>query len=97
MTEKDKRKLRGIVLKNLEFIYPDGMTLGFLRALLVRWYEPHFLDLLQLRKTLSYLIDNQYVELGSSEWTENTLIKITPKGLLLLKGELKDLEVSVDG
>ena len=97
MRPADKRKLRGIALKNLEFVYPDGLTLGFLRALLVRWFEPHFLDLLQLRKVLSYLIDSQYVELESSEWTEKTVIKITPKGLALIKGEIKDLEVSIDG
>ena len=97
MREADKRKLRGIALKNLEFVYPESLTLGFLRALLVRWFEPHFLDLLQLRKTLSYLIDNQYIELLSSEWTEDTLIRITPKGLALLKGEITDLEVSING
>ncbi len=97
MTEKDKRKIRGIVLKNLEFVYPDGLTLGFVRALLVRWYEPHFIDLLQLQKILSYLIDNQYVELQNSEWREETVLKITPKGLALLKGQIKDLEVSTDG
>ena len=97
MREADKRKLRGVTLRNLELVYPDPLTIGFLRALLVRWFEPHFLDLIQLRKVLSYLIDNQYVELLSSEWTENTKIRITTKGLALLKGEIKDLEVSVDG
>jgi len=97
MSERDKRKLRGIVLKNLEFIYPDGLEIGFLRALLVRWFEPHFLDLIQLRKVLSYLIDNQYVELEVSEWTEKTKLRITPKGLALLSGQITDLEVSLDG
>ncbi len=97
MSGKDKRKLRGLTLKHLEIVYPDGMTIGFLRALLLKWFEPHYIDLLQLRKALSYLIDNQYVELSSGEWTENSVLKITPKGLLLLRGEIKDLEVSVDG
>ncbi len=97
MSGRDKRRLRGLVLRHLEFIYPDGMTIGFLRALLLKWYEPHYIDLLQLRKALSHLIDNQYVELSNSEFTEDSLLKITPKGLLLLRGEIKDLEVSVDG
>jgi len=97
MSGRDKRRLRGLTLRHLEFVYPDGMTIGFLRALLLKWYEPHYIDLLQLRKVLSYLIDNQYVELSGSEWTENSVLKITPKGLLLLKGEIRDLEVSVDG
>jgi hypothetical protein len=97
MGEKDKRKLRGLVLRHLEYVYPDGLTLGFLRALLLKWYEPHFIDLVRLRKILSYLIDNQYVELQTAEWTENTLIRITTKGLALLKGQITDLEVSTDG
>ena len=97
MLEKDKRILRGLTLKHLEYVYPEGLTLGFLRALLLKWYEPHFLDLTQLRKTLSYLIDNQYIELQNSEWKESSVLRITPKGLALLKGQIKDLEVSTDG
>lgn len=97
MSDRDKRKIRGLTLKHLEFVYPDGMTIGFLRALLLKWFDPHYIDLTQLRKSLSYLIDNNYVELLSGEWTEDSVIRITPRGLLLLRGEIRDLEVSIDG
>ncbi len=93
MNERDKRRLRGLVLKHLEYVYPEGLTIGFLRALLLKWYEPHFIDLTELRKALSYLLDNQYLELTGG-WQEDGVLKLTPKGAALVKGQVSDLEVT---
>ncbi len=84
------RLLRGYILKFLYEIYPRDIELiGIVDVFYKDW------RVASLKKALEYLTDKEYVEKKEIEapgrkFTRVTIYKLTPKGVDIVEGNLKD-------
>jgi len=94
-----EKQVRGLILKFLEQLYPDGATPAFLEGLLADWQV--FICRREVLEHLKFLINRGYVEAkgiklpAPADKVEKFVI--TPKGKALLSGEMMDAGVSFEG
>ena len=92
-------QVKGLILKLLNKMYPDGLTLKFVEALLYDWGIFCTEEEL-LKKHVSYLINKGYIEAHDVELpapiNKVKKIRITPKGKALLSGEFIDSNVDLE-
>ncbi len=94
-----KHQVNGKILSFLDRMYPDGLTIKFIEALLYDWGV--FIPESQLVKEhISYLISKGYIE-GKDVQLPAPLhkvkkVKITEKGKALLNGEMIDPKVKIE-
>jgi len=89
----------GLILKFLDKMYPDGLTVKFIEALLYDW-GIFMTEEQLLKKNISYLISKGYIEGHDVEIPapihKVKKVKITPKGKALLEGEFIDQNVRLE-
>ncbi len=99
MSGKLHAQTNGLILKFLSKMYPDGLTVKFIEALLYDW-GIFTSDEELLKKNISYLISKGYVEGHDVELPapihKVKKVKITPKGKALLEGEFIDKNVDFE-
>ena len=92
-------QVKCLILKFLEKIYPDSLTVKFIEALLYDWGI--FCTEEELLKShLNYLISKGYVEAYDLELpapvSKLRKVRLTPKGKALLAGEFIDSNISLE-
>jgi len=94
-----EKQIRGLILKFLEQLYPDGATAAFIEGLLADWQV--FICRREVLENLRFLIDRGYVEVKGiklpSPFEKVEKFVITPKGKALLSGEMIDSGISLEG
>jgi len=96
---KLEAQVRGLILQFLEKMYPDGLTIKFIEALLYDWgiFCP---EEELLKKHVNYLISKGYVEAHDVELpaplSKVKKIRLTTKGKALLSREFIDSNVSLE-
>ena len=86
-------QIKGLILRFLSSVYPHGLTLDFINALLYDWRV--FCSKEELLKGhIRQMLNKGYIEIKVVEDTEK--LRITEKGLALLNGELLDKEISLE-
>jgi hypothetical protein len=94
-----ERQIRGLILRFLEKLYPDGATVAFLEGLLADWQI--FVYRQVVEEHLRWLINRGYVEAKGIKLPAPAdkvgKFIITAKGKALLSGELIDAGVSFEG
>jgi len=92
-------QVKGLILQMLNKMYPDGLTVKFIEALLYDWGIFCTEEEL-LKNHVSYLISRGYVEAHDVELpaplSKVKKVRITPKGKALLSGEFIDSNVSFE-
>jgi len=97
--EKLEAQINGLILKFLDKMYPDSLTVKLIEALLYDW-RIFITEEQLLKENISYLIDKGYIEGHDVEIPapihKIKKVKLTPKGKALLKGELLDSKVDTE-
>jgi len=92
------KQINGLILKFLEQVYPDGLTIKFVIALLYDW-KIFITERELLQKNIAYLLEKGYIEVKDIEiptlLEKVKKIKITEKGKALLNGEFIDPKVEI--
>jgi len=93
---KLEKQINGLILKFLNQVYPDGLSLKFIMALLYDWRI--FTTETQIKKkNINYLIEQGYIEIKDIQIPividKVEKIRITEKGKALLEGEFIDEKV----
>jgi hypothetical protein len=92
-------QVKGLVLRFLEKMYPDGLTVKFIEALLYDWGIFCTEEEL-LKNHINYLISKGYVEAHDIELpapvSKIKKVRLTPKGKALLSGEFIDSNISLE-
>ena len=91
-----RKQVNFLILKFLEQVYPDFLTVKFIEALLADWRI--FTNTKKLlNENIKYLLEKEYIELVEVELPAHEVkvqkVRITPKGKMLLKKELLDENV----
>ena len=94
-----ERQIRGLILKFLKQLYPDGATVAFLEGLLADWQI--FVYRQVVEDHLRWLLNRGYIEAKGvtlpAPVDQIDKFVITPKGKALISGELIDAGVSFEG
>ena len=96
---KLEAQVKGLILEFLEKMYPEGLTVKFIEALLYDWgifcTEGEL-----LKNHINYLISKGYIEAHDVELpaplSKVKKVRITPKGKALLSGEFIDSNVEFE-
>lgn len=99
MSEPLKHQVNGFILSFLNKMYPDGLTIQFIEALLYDWGI--FITEQELVKEhIKYLLSKGYIEGKDIELPapihKVKKVKITEKGKALLNGEMIDPKVKIE-
>ena len=99
MENKLNAQTNGLILKFLSKMYPDGLTVKFIEALLYDW-GIFMTEEQLLKKNISYLISKGYVEAHDIELpapvSKIKEVRLTPKWKALLSGEFIDSNISLE-
>ncbi len=94
-----EKQIRGLILKFLDQLYPDGATAAFLEGLLADWRI--FICKRSVLEELRWLMDRGYVEAKGvplpAPVDRVDKFVITPKGKALLAGEMMDAGILLEG
>lgn len=94
---KNKKKIRGYILKGLTMSYCQTASVGSLQSLVLSTQLTESIDIVPY---LDYLEDRGYIRIKEKE-TElgfvMKFIKLTSKGTDLLEGTISDAGVIIDG
>ena len=94
-----EKQVRGLLLKFLNQLYPEGATAAFLEGLLADWQV--FIGRSTVLKELRWLLDKGYIEAKGvtlpAPIDKIEKFVITPKGKALLCGEMLDVGISFEG
>ena len=92
-------QVNGLILKFLERMYPDGLTVEFIQALLYDWRIFCTKDEL-LKRNINYLISKGYIEAHDVQIPAPVhkvkKVKLTTKGKALLSGEFIDSRIDLE-
>ncbi|RUM43044.1 MAG: hypothetical protein DSY34_00755 [Desulfurobacterium sp.] len=94
--EKLEAQINGLILKFLDKMYPDGLTVEFIQALLYDWKIFCTKDNL-LKNNVNYLLSRGLIEAHDLEIPaplhKVKKLRITPKGKAFLNGEFVDPKI----
>ena len=97
--EKLEAQVNGLILKFLDKMYPDGLTVEFIQALLYDWRIFCTKEEL-LKKNVNYLLSKGLIEAQDLEIPaplhKVKKLRITPKGKALLSGEFIDPKIETE-
>lgn len=94
---KNRKRLRGYILKALNLFYPSPALVESLQTSMLATLITESLD---IKPYLDYLNDRGYVEIRKSRTdfgVDLTHIKLTSKGIDVLEGTIVDPGVILDG
>lgn len=96
MSEMLNSQINGLILTFLSKMYPDGLTIKFIEALLYDW-EIFITEEDLVKTNLKYLLSKGYIEVKDIELPapihKVKKVRITEKGKALVSGEMIDVNV----
>lgn len=99
MSDIIRKQINGYILMFLDRMYPDGLTIKFIEALLYDWGIFTTEEQL-LKDNINYLISKGYIKGKDIELPaplhKVRKVKITEKGKALIDGQLMDPNVKIE-
>lgn len=93
---KNKKRIRGYILKALNISYPTPTLLESLQSSILSTLYAESVDILPF---IEYLSDRGYIQVNKKQTDIGKFkyVKLTSKGIDLLEGTISDLGVLLDG